>query len=109
MESKRILLTLFVLFFFAFSNINAKVCRTQEGVAWCEGETCHKRDGSKFSADYCKSASKDGSLNFNGSNCRNCPIITCDIVTSSYTGSLDVYHNHDGYFLTKEGWCYYGL
>ena len=107
MKSKS-LFALFVLFFVAFSSVNSKVCKTQEGVAWCEGVTCHYRSGQKFQADYCKSASSDGSLKFNGSNCRNCPIQSCDLVTPDFTGKLAVYHNANGYFLTEKGWCYYG-
>ena len=108
MQSKKFLYGLLVLFFYTFTSISAKVCRTQEGVAWCNGVTCFYRTGSKFTADYCKSASSDGVLKFNGSNCRNCPNTSCDLVTQSYTGSLNVYHNHNGYFLTVNGWCYYG-
>ena len=53
-------------------------------------------------------ATSDGILKFNGPNCRKCPLKSCTIVTETYTGSLNVYHNANGYFLTVKGWCYYG-
>ena len=37
MISKKILWSLLTLFCFSFITINSEVCRTQEGVAWCNG------------------------------------------------------------------------
>ena len=108
MISKRFLSSLITLICFAFITVHSEVCRTQEGVAWCNGVTCFYRTGSKFTAEYCRSASADGTIKFNGSNCRCCPLQSCDLVTSAYTGSLKFYHNANGYYLTTKGWCYFG-
>ena len=108
MQFKNFISALLILFISGLPHIYAKVCRTQEGVAWCEGDLCYYRTGNTFTAQYCRAASSDGTLSFNGSNCRRCPIKSCSIVTPSYTGKLNVYHNANGYFLTTNGWCYYG-
>ena len=106
------------LFFFSFwwsqkiqkaqIDLHSKVCLTQEGVAWCEDSLCYYKAGGNFIGNYCRAATSDGILKFNGSNCRRCPSTSCEIVTPSYTGSLNIYHNYNGYFLTVNGWCYYG-
>ena len=100
--------TLFILLIINLSYIHSEVCRTQEGEAWCENSKCYYRAGGTFTGNYCRAASSDGILKFNGSNCRKCPLKSCAIVTELYTGSLNVYHNANGYFLTIKGWCYYG-
>ncbi|ORX41987.1 hypothetical protein BCR36DRAFT_374854 [Piromyces finnis] len=108
MQFKNTFVTLVVLLCAAFASVNATVCRTQKGVAWCEGTRCWKRDTSTFTRTYCSSASVDGTYQFNGSNCRRCPSTSCAIVTKLFHGSLPAYHSANGYVLTSKGWCYYG-
>ena len=97
-----------ILLIFILSNVDARVCRTQEGVAWCEGNFCYYRSGGTFIANYCSHEPADGVLYFDGSNCRRCPLTSCPIVTSNYYGQLSYYHSSGGYRLTSKGWCYYG-
>ena len=105
---KNFILAFFILLIFGLSQVNSRVCRTQEGVAWCEGDFCYYRSGSTFTADYCKVEEADGVASFSGSNCRKCPITDCSIVTDHFTGKLNFYHSSGGYLLTDMGWCYYG-
>jgi hypothetical protein len=105
---KNFILAFFILLIFGLSQVNSRVCRTQEGVAWCEGNLCYYRSGSTFTADYCNVEDYDGVASFNGSNCRKCPLTGCSIVTDHFTGKLNFYHSSGGYLLTDMGWCFYG-
>ena len=105
---KNFILGIFILLIFGLSDIQAIVCRTQEGVAWCEGNLCYYRTGSTFIANYCRVEPEDGKAKFIGSNCRKCPKTSCSLVTRQFTGTLSFYHSHNGYRLTKKGWCFYG-
>jgi hypothetical protein len=105
---KRFIYSILLLLILGLSHVQSRVCRTQEGVAWCEGNFCYYRSGSTFTANYCSVENPDGVATFNGSNCRKCPLTSCSIVTSLFTGKLNFYHSSGGYLLTDMGWCYYG-
>jgi len=91
---------------------NAVVCRTQEGVAWCEASSakCYYKAGGQFNRSYCNTGSlrADGQQRFNGANCRKCPSTYCDIVTRTYHGTLLYFNSYNNYRLTRLGWCYAG-
>ena len=108
MQFKTIFSLLVILLSAVFTN--AKVCSTQEGVAWCNalGSKCYYKAGGTFNRSYCSSSSSIGNYNFNGANCRKCPSTYCDIVTPNFYGTVPAYHSYNGYRLTKKGWCYWG-
>ena len=94
---KRFIYSILLLLILGLSHVQSRVCRTQEGVAWCEGNFCYYRSGSTFTANYCSVENPDG-----------VPLTSCYIVTSLFTGKLNFYHSSGGYLLTDMGWCYYG-
>lgn len=99
---------LFILLVITISDVNTKVCRTQQGVAWCEdnSNTCYYRTGGTFQKTYCRKANPTATFNFNRANCRKCPNKSCTLLREDFTENMNVYHEYNSYLLTRYGWCY---
>ncbi|ORX53039.1 hypothetical protein BCR36DRAFT_582428 [Piromyces finnis] len=95
------------IYLISFS-VYATVCNTKDGIAWCEDTICWNKDGTTFSRTFCLDSNTDNYYRFNGSNCRSCPNVDCSSTSSYVRGKLAGFQNHNGYVLTKKGWCYYG-
>ena len=110
MQYKNFIITFICLIVAAFTSVDARICKTNKGIAWCEDGDCYWKSGSgTFSLNNCGSFFfKEGVATFHGSNCRKCANKKCGIVQSKYTGRLNYYHHHNGYLLTANGWCYNG-
>jgi len=102
------ILHLFCFISIALSVVHANVCSTKDGIAWCEDTLCWNKDGTTFNRTFCLDAEVENYHRFNGSNCRSCPNVNCATTSKYVRGKLAGYQSHNGYILTKKGWCYYG-
>lgn len=106
MQLKNLLSTLVILLCITLSTVNAKVCRTPIGVAWCESlNECYK-GGRKFRSPYCKKPTEISEYTFeHGCYCHICPSPSCKLIEHWRRIVLPYYTKYGQYYLTPNGWC----